>query len=61
MKSLRVIEFFDAANKYESGWMGPEETTDFFQWMLDQGVIWNIPQWQPKMAELLTAGKLRVN
>lgn len=58
---MRITEFFDAAFKFEAGQMGPEETEGFFQWMLDQGVIWNMPQWQPKMAELLSAGKLRVN
>ncbi len=61
MKSLRVTEFFDAAIKYETGQMKPDEITDFFQWMLDQGVIWNIPQWQHKMADLLAAGKLKVS
>ena len=36
------MEYVDGINKYESGEMDEEEQVEFFQHLLDTGVVWHL-------------------
>ncbi len=58
-KSIAYI--FDQLDKLASGAITGPETVELFQYLVDSGMIWQIPQLQPTLAELLRLNQIRLN